>query len=161
MVAEYMDVLDRDLAHVQITVTTLDDRLCATYEKASPPSRRVRAIKELQEAGYDVQLRLSPYIPEIADAKKFNALGIDKICVEFLRVNNWIRKWFDIDYSPYTLKHGGYEHLPLETKKRYIEQLRFKEITVCEDEDEAYDYWREYVNHNKDDCCNLRQAQRR
>ena len=41
LIAEYTDVLDKDLAHIQVTVTTLDDKLAATYEKASPPSERV------------------------------------------------------------------------------------------------------------------------
>ena len=156
MVADYMDVLDKDLAHIQITVTTLDDKLCATYEQASPPSKRVEAILRLQEAGYDVQLRLSPFVPEHVDIERYNGLGVDKICVEFLRVNTWIRKWFDIDFSPYTWKQGGYEHMPLEKKIPYIEALKFKELTVCEDEDRAYAYWHDHVNHNPEDCCNLR-----
>ena len=137
MVAEYMDILDPDLAHIQITVTTLDDERC-TYEKASPPTDRVKAILRLQDAGYDVQLRLSPYIPEFIDTAALNASGIEKICVEFLRVNSWIKKWFDIDYSDYTLRHGGYNHLPLEKKIEYLSRINFDEITVCEDEDRAY-----------------------
>ena len=158
LVGDYMDVLDKDLAHVQVTVTTLDDALAATYEQASPPSKRVEAIRKLQDAGYDVQLRLSPFIPEFVDIEKYNDLGIDKIVVEFLRVNSWIKKWFDIDYSRYTLKQGGYEHMPLSKKIPLVEALKFKELTVCEDEDRAYEYWRDNVNHNKDDCCNLRKG---
>ena len=159
MVADYMDILDKELAHIQITVTTLDDALAATYEKASPPSERVRAILRLQEAGYDVQLRLSPYIPQYVDTEALNGLGIKKVCVEFLRVNTWIQKWFDLDYSEYTVKQGGYRHLPLGRKREYLSRLTgFEELTVCEDEDRAYDYWKEYVNHNRDDCCNLRRG---
>lgn len=157
MVADYMDVMDKDLAHIQISVTTLDDELCKTYEHASPPSKRIEAIKRLQDAGYDVQLRLSPLIPEYMDFDKLNALGIDKVLVEFLRVNSWIEKWFDIDYSDFTVKQSGYRHLPLEKKIEYINRLTgFKEISVCDDEDEAYEYWKNNVNYNKDDCCNLR-----
>lgn len=157
MVAEYMDILDRDLAHIQITVTTLDDDLSATYEHASPPSDRIRAILALQMAGFDVQLRLSPFIPQNVDFDRLNALGVDKICIEFLRVNSWIRKWFDLDYSEYTVHQGGYDHLPLERKLEYISKITgFKEMTVCEDEDRAYAYWRDHFNHNPEDCCNLR-----
>lgn len=29
-------------------------------------------------------------------------------------------------------------------------------MTVCEDETEAYEYWKEHFNFNKEDCCNLR-----
>lgn len=154
---EYVEILDKSLAHIQITVTTLDDELCKTYEKATPPTKRVKAILKLQDLGYDVQLRLSPYIPEYIDTEELNNLGINRICVEFLRVNSWVRKWFDLDYSRYTVKQGGYNHLPLEEKKKLIKRLKgFKEMTVCEDENEAYEYWKENFNHNKDDCCNLR-----
>ncbi len=156
---EYMEILDKDLAHIQITVTTLDDKLAATYEKASPPTMRVEAIKRLQKAGFDVSLRLSPFIPQNVDFEAFNSLEIDKVCIEFLRVNAWIKKWFDIDYSEYTVSQSGYWHLPLKKKLYYIEKLTgFKEMTVCEDETEAYEYWKHHFNHNPDDCCNLRRT---
>lgn len=155
---EYLTILDKDLAHIQITVTTLDDALAKTYEKANPPSQRIKAIQILQENGFDVQLRLSPFIPEFVDIDKLNGLGINKICIEFLRVNTWIKKWFDIDYSPYTLKQSGYEHMPLEKKKEIISKIHFKEMTVCEDETEAYEYWKSNFNFNKEDCCNLRRV---
>ena len=74
-------------------------------------------------------------------------------------MNTWIEKWFDIDYSEYTLKHGGYRHLPLKKKVEYIKNITgFKEMTVCEDEDKAYQYWKDNFNYNKDDCCNLRRS---
>ena len=43
--------------------------ICKTYEKASKPSDRIKAILKLQEAGFDVQIRLSPYIPQFWDLK--------------------------------------------------------------------------------------------
>lgn len=154
---EYIELLDKDLAHIQVTVTSTDDSLSATYEKASPPSERIAEIQKLQAAGYDVALRLSPYIPQYVDLDVLNSLGIDKILVEFLRVNSWIEKWFQIDYSEYTVKENGYKHLPLEKKLEYISKITgFKEYTVCEDESRAYEYWKEHYNHNSDDCCNLR-----
>lgn len=154
---EYLDILDKGLAHIQITVTSTDDKKALEYEKASPPSERIKAIKTLQDLGYDVQLRLSPFIPQYIDFDILNNLGINKICIEFLRVNSWIKKWFDIDYSEYKLKHGGYNHLTLKKKLEYIGKITgFKEMTVCEDEDTAYNYWKNHFNHNPDDCCNLR-----
>ena len=154
---EYIEILDKDLAHIQITVTTTDDNLSKTYEKASVPSERIKAIEKLQENGFDVQLRLSPFIPQFIDFDILNNIECDKILVEFLRVNHWIKKWFDIDYSEYTVKQSGYNHLPLEKKLEYIDKINgFKEMTVCEDESEAYEYWKHNFNHNPDDCCNLR-----
>ena len=154
---EYIEIMDKKLTHIQITVTTTDDERSKTYEKASLPSERIRAIEKLQALGFDVTLRLSPYIPEYVDLDILNNVKCDKILVEFLRVNSWIEKWFDIDYSEYTVKQNSYKHLPLEKKKEYISKITgFKEISVCEDETEAYEYWKNNFNPNKDDCCNLR-----
>ena len=154
---EYMAILDKKLAHIQITVTTTDDELSRTYEKAPLPSERIKAIEKLQENGFDVTLRLSPFIPEYIDYDRLNAVRCDKILIEFLRVNSWIQKWFDIDYSDWTVKQSGYRHLPLEKKKDLLKNITgFAQITVCEDESEAYEYWKGNVNHNPDDCCNLR-----
>ncbi len=154
---EYLEILDKELAHIQITVTTTDDELSKTYEKASLPSERIKAIEKLQANGFDVALRLSPFIPDYVDYDILNSVKCDKILVEFLRVNTWIKRWFDIDYSDWTVKQSGYLHLPLEKKKELLKNITgFKEITVCEDESEAYEYWKENVNHNKEDCCNLR-----
>ena len=122
------------------------------------PSKRLRAIEKLQEHGFDVQLRLSPFIPEYVDMDVLNNVKCDKILVEFLRVNTWIKRWFDIDYSQHTVKQSGYSHLPLDVKKEMISKITgFKEITVCEDESNAYEYWKNNVNNNKNDCCNLRE----
>ena len=78
---EYIQLMDKNLAHIQITVTTLDDELSLTYEKASIPSKRVEAIKKLQDNGFDVAIRLSPIIPEYMDFDKLNSLGINKAIV--------------------------------------------------------------------------------
>lgn len=154
---EYMKILDKDLAHIQITVTTTDDDLSMTYEKAVPPSRRIAAIEKLQAAGFDIALRLSPFIPEFVDLGILNKVKCDKIQVEFLRVNSWIKKWFDIDYTPYTVKQSGYLHRTLEDKREHMKWIwGFKEVSVCEDESEAYEFWKNNVNHNPEDCCNLR-----
>lgn len=154
---EYMKILDKDLAHIQITVTTTDDDLSMTYEKAVPPSKRIAAIEKLQAAGFDIALRLSPFIPEFVDLGILNKVKCDKIQVEFLRVNSWIKKWFDIDYTPYTVKQSGYLHRTLDDKREHMKWIwGFKEVSVCEDESEAYEFWKNNVNHNPEDCCNLR-----
>ena len=155
---EYLKVMRPDLAHIQITVTTTDDELARTYEKASPPSLRIKAIETLQKQGFDVALRLSPYIPEYVDISKINDVKVDKIQVEFLRANHWIKQWFNVDYSEYTVKHKGYEHLTLERKKSLLEPIQGHEISVCEDVDEHYEYWKHNVNANPNDCCNLRRG---
>ena len=155
---EYLQIYDKELAHIQITTTCLDDELYKEldYEKASQPSKRIEAIKKLQDNGIDVAIRLSPLIEEYIDFDKLNSLGINKAIVEFLRVNHWIKKWFNIDYSKFTLKENGYEHLQLEEKKRILDKVKIPNVSVCEDVSEHYIYWKECYNPNKEDCCNLK-----
>lgn len=78
--------------------------------------------------------------------------------VEFPRVNGWADKWLDLDTSAYTVRQGGYRHMPLDEKKRLIGMIRGKRVTVCEDEDEAYAFWRDHFNPDPNDCCDLKKT---
>ena len=151
LVAEYMDILDKSLAHIQISVTWVP------CEKAVSTERRIKAIEKLHSAGFDVAVRLSPFIPQFVDFDRLNSIKCNKIIVEFLRVNHWIKKWLPLDYSEYTVKQSGYEHLPLSKKIEYLAKVTgFDEVSVCEDVTEHYEFWKECVNWDKEDCCNLR-----
>lgn len=156
---EYIDIYDKDLCHIQITLTTENDNLYKklNYEKASLPSERIKAIEKLQQKGFDVSIRLSPYIPDFVNVEEYKKIKCDKILIEFLKVNHWIKKWFDIDYSKYSLKYGGYSHLQLENKINLAEPFKsFKEHSVGEYVKEHYEYFKNNYNTNKEDCCNLR-----
>lgn len=155
LIVDYMDILDKDLAHIQISTTW------APFERAVSTERRIRAIGILHAAGFDVAVRLSPFIPQFVNFDQLNAINCDKIIVEFLRVNHWIRKWLPLDFSEYTVKQSGYNHLPLEKKIEYLSMVTgFDEVSVCDDVTEHYEYWRDHVNHNREDCCNLRKSDR-
>jgi len=163
LVAEkpYISLIDPDLAHIQMSVTSTSDGPNFLGERASRPSDRIRAAERLQEAGFDVQLRVSPYIPELIDLGSLRASGVRKCLIEFLRVNGFIGKWLGgagYDTSAYTHKSGGYKHLPLDQKINLVRPFQdaFERVTVCEDVQEHYEYWRDNVNPNKDDCCDLR-----
>ena len=68
----------------------------------------------------------------------------------------WIKKWLESDYSPYTVKCGGYEHLPLERKIELVDKITgFKEKSVGEFVPEHHAYFSTHVNANPNDCCNL------
>lgn len=158
---EYIGAMDRGLAHIQVTVTSTDEATSALHEPGAPsPQERISAAETLQKAGFDVSLRLSPFVPDWLDLKQIVNARVDKVLVEFLRVNSWIVKWMNatVDLSRHTLSEGGYKHLPLTTKIEMITPLleSSKEITVCEDVPEHFAYWQEHVNPNKNDCCNLR-----
>jgi DNA repair photolyase len=154
----YLDILDPELAHIQITVTGLDDAESREYEHAYPPSQRIKAILTLQKKGFDVAIRLSPLLEEFMDFNALNNLGIDRCIVEFLRYNTWIKEWFcsNISYEKYTLYDGNYRHLPLEEKLRIISKVKIPNISVCEKVPEHYNYWKENFNPNPADCCNRR-----
>lgn len=119
---------------------------------------RIAAIEKLNALGYDVSVRLSPFIPQYVDIDKINGIKCDKILIEFLKVNAWVMKWFDgIDYSEYKVKCGGYWHLPLDRKIELVNRITgFEQVSVGEYVKEHYEYFRDNVNYNPDDCCNLR-----
>ena len=65
---EYMSVMDKGLAHIQVSITSTDSRLSKRIEPGAPtPDNRIMAVETLQENGFDVAVRLSPLIPEIID----------------------------------------------------------------------------------------------
>lgn len=159
---EYIELMRKDLAHIQVSITCTDDGFCASYEKSAPPTRRIAAVEKLQRAGFDVSVRLSPFVPQfidkgVLDMDVINGIECDKILVEFLRVNSWIENWFDIDYTEYKHKQSGYRHMELSKKREYMKLIHgFREVSVCEDVSTHYEFWEKNVNHDPNDCCNLR-----
>ena len=161
----YLEVMDRRLAHIQVSITTSSPELSRRLEPgASLPDERKAAVETLAREGFDVAVRLSPFIPDLVSVPWVNAIDCDKILVEFLRVNAWIEKWLAItelpvDLRPYTLFNAGYKHLPLSRKQALIDQIRgasWKEVSVCEDVPEHWTWWKDHLNANPDDCCNLK-----
>ena len=156
----YLEIYDRELAHIQVSITTTDAELSRRLEPgASLPADRIAAVEKLAAAGFDVSVRLSPFIPEFVDLGVVNAIRCDKVLVEFLRVNTWIERWLaslPVSLERHTLFSGGYKHLPLSVKRELVAGVTgFKEVTICEDVPEHYAWWQTNVNANPDDCCNL------
>lgn len=56
----YTRIMDPELAHIQISVTSTSDEPNFLGERASKPSDRLRAAETLQEQGFDVSLRGFP-----------------------------------------------------------------------------------------------------
>ena len=154
---EYLSIMDPSLAHIQLTTTTFDAKLAAKFEKASPPSKRVAAIEKLQALGFDTFFRLSPYIDGWIDFNQLNRVACDKILIEFLRVNTTIARRFDVSLDDFPVRDAGYYHMSLEHKLEVLGKITgFKEVTVCDDCTEHYEYFRDHFNPNPKDCCNLR-----
>lgn len=158
--ADYLgDVMRKDLAHIQVSVTSsLNDTF---LEKSAPPqTKRMECAEKLYDMGFDVALRVSPYIPGFVDSDWILKSKVEKITVEFLRVNALIKKQLPfIDTTPFTYKAGGYYHLPIETKMAVLKPYIGKKVlSVCEDVPSHYRYFIKNVNANPDDCCNLRKV---
>lgn len=162
LVAEYADILDPALAHIQISITSTDPDTARRIEPGAPlPEARIAAAESLQALGYDTTVRLSPLVPEWQDFDRINRIRVNKCLVEFLRVNAFIRGWLTnlhagVDLSRYSLISAGYRHLPLAAKRQILDRIRFPQVSVCEDVPEHWDYWRTHTNANPDDCCNLK-----
>ncbi len=59
---------ERDLVHVQISLTTLNPDLARRLEpRAAAPHRRLRLIEALRDAGIPVAVMLAPVIPALTD----------------------------------------------------------------------------------------------
>ena len=80
LVARDADLLSRlDGSEVGITVTSIRDERAAIFEPcASPPSRRLEAMKALHAAGISVYAFLGPVIPTVADRGLEDL--VDSIC---------------------------------------------------------------------------------
>ena len=153
---EYLKIYDPEFSHFQITITATNDTEGLKYENATATSERIKSIEKLKRKGFDVSVRLSPFIESHIDYKVINSIKCDKILIEFLKVNHWIKKWFNIDYSEYSLKYGGYEHLQLSKKIELVSKITgFNQVSVGEYVAEHHEYFKENVNYNKFDCCNL------
>ena len=62
------DLASRGLAHVMLSVTTLDHRLARKMEpRASMPQRRLEAIRLLSSAGIPTGVMVAPITPELTD----------------------------------------------------------------------------------------------
>ena len=156
--SKYIFIYDKNLAHIQISVPSTDDKVLKATDNAPSFKERVNSIEILQDYGFDVSIRLSPFLFETVDFDLLNSVNVDKCLVEFLRVTPKINESIGefITFENYSIKEGGYRHLPLEKKLEVLDKLDFKEISVCDDVQEHYDYFNKHFNFNPNDCCNLR-----
>lgn len=74
MIERDMDILadmaKRGLAHVSLSVTTLDRKLARRMEpRAAAPERRIAALKALSEAGIPSGVLVAPIIPALTDSE--------------------------------------------------------------------------------------------
>ena len=72
----------RSKAGVQLTLTTMDDRLCGLIEpNVCPTSRRIEVLKAFQAAGIPTVVWLCPILPWLNDTEE-NIRGIVESCAD-------------------------------------------------------------------------------
>ena len=127
---EYLDLFDRKLAHIQVSIPTDNNDVLSKTDNAPSFQERVDTIETLQENNFDVSVRLSPFLFETVNYDIINDIKVDKCLVEFLRITPLISKTMNdfITFEDYSIKSGGYRHLPLEIKLRELEKLTQKMI---------------------------------
>ena len=84
LVLRDLDLLDRinrrSKAVVQMTLTTMDDKLCKLIEPGvCPTSRRIEVLREFQKAGIPTVVWLCPILPWLNDTEE-NIRGIVESC---------------------------------------------------------------------------------
>src|SRR5882724_11680079 len=99
----------RNLAKVAISVTTLDARLARTMEpRASTPTRRLEALRQLSQAGIPTTVMVAPVIPALNDSEIERILdaaahaGVKEASYVLLRlpleVRDLFREWLMANY---------------------------------------------------------------
>src|SRR5437868_3183620 len=99
----------RSLAKVAISVTTLDPKLARTMEpRASTPSKRLEALRQLSEAGIPTTVMVAPVIPALNDCEIERILdagvhaGVKEAAYVLLRllleVRDLFREWLIANY---------------------------------------------------------------
>ena len=109
LVLRDLDILapmaEKQLAHVLVSVTTLDRSLARSMEPRAPtPERRIQALRSLHDAGVPVGILASPMIPGLNDSE---LEAILEACSDAGAV-----------YAGYTLIR-----LPLEVKDLFVEWI--------------------------------------
>jgi DNA repair photolyase len=113
LVTRDIDILSRmarrNLVKVAVSVTTLDGKLARTMEpRASTPTKRLEALKQLVDAGIPAKVMAAPMIPALNDAEMERILdsaahvGVKEASYTLLRlpleVRDLFREWLLANY---------------------------------------------------------------
>ena len=141
LVARDDDLLCKVPSTVALTITTLDDQLASVLEPHAPaPSRRIRAVADLHEAGLPVSVRIDPLIPGINDQPQqliaeLAAAGVKHVTASTYKVrpDNWARLAAAFPKKMEALKHmyfcdgervSGNVLLPKDYRFKLLKEIR-------------------------------------
>jgi DNA repair photolyase len=133
------DLLDKSLAVLQLSLSTLDDDKARILEPlAPPPMRRLDMIKEFGLRGMPIVIRLSPFIPFYSPTSEedikftlglFKDIGVKHIIVEALRIEREAAETLVKKLGDHELSFEGYSIREVEGLKplvRVSERLRIE-----------------------------------
>lgn len=167
-------LLDRNLAVLQISLSTLDDDKAQKIEFRAPePSKRFEIVKQIGSTDVPLILRLSPYIPYISpttydEIKNFvlvvKEIGFKHVIVESLRMEHETIKNFiknlginELELDNYSLKKveelkplARISHSIVENiYKLLLNELSKHRITFATCKEGLFDL------HTSSDCCGV------
>ncbi|RLI76463.1 hypothetical protein DRP04_12655 [Archaeoglobales archaeon] len=165
LVAEYTDVIESELAVIQVTITTLEEDLARSIEPSAPkPSDRLKALRCLSESGYFTTARFSPIIPRVnlKEAKRlleaYSTAGARHVLVEFFRgtekmLEN-VEKSTGIVLRATFVKNSYYYRFDLKRKIGIYKKLKTianelgMSFSICSDGDPV-----PYYLNDTENCC--------
>lgn len=149
---DYADILDRDLAYIQFSITTPFDDVSEVYEQgAEKTSERLKAVKKLSDLGFYVAVRINPLFPIYKDGYFSRGIESDKfryfdwnlipmiaesgaktIIAGFVRLSSWNIQWIkdktgeDLTwlFDPNTKQKNTALHFSTEEKRYYYERIK-------------------------------------
>ena len=164
----YIDIMkDMDLV-LQETITTLNEDITDKLEPYAPkPSKRIKALKKISEAGIPTQVRYSPVFPLLTDEPKelflkIKEAGVNDVISEYVRIS--VEKHIDKALGYCYIDMLKEEEYPIEKRgnfwkvkqsKLFKEYRRHKQIAeennlnyyICSEEKPEINDWR--------NCCGV------
>lgn len=165
-----LELAQRGLLVLQISVSTITDEWKKLEPNAPPPEEVLDAAGRLAERGVPLVIRYQPLIPGLSDvdeiaeraAERFSEVGAQHVVVEYLRIEEHALNFYEklaTSNEPYRLKwefygvHGG--RGPVKPPLNYREQ-RIKAISeIMRKKGLKFATCKEgfFSVHNSPDCC--------
>jgi DNA repair photolyase len=130
---------------IGITVTTLDDRIAAKFEPQAPaPSRRLEALRELNNAGIETYSMIGPIIPMVTDSNleilvsEVAESGTKRVMVDGLRVRpGMLEEMHKSEVFKDTDFRCGFDSAI--SSESYFEKAKLRIRQLCRDAGLAYE----------------------
>ncbi len=162
IVARDIDLLSEMRCAVSVTVTCISDSIASKIEPNAPkPKKRIKALKEIKDAGIPVILRLDPVIPFLTEKDVLKVLEacnfVDHVVTSTLKLRKDILVRFARVFpeiaeryrSIYTERVGrSYYYMPKELRLKLLSSI----VKRCEELGISYAFCREGFEFKAESC---------